>query len=137
MVGRSLEQGVACGATCHWVDAGIDTGDLIERRLLRVDPDWRTLDELQRANRQNMVDLLVDVTARAAAGQVLRRVGQTARFPYCRWLSAAEQAALAGPLAAGRAQQLFDHWKNAGCDPETLSLRDDFVAPELQRDQPS
>ena len=27
------------GCTCHWVDAGVDTGPIIEQRAVRVEPD--------------------------------------------------------------------------------------------------
>lgn len=61
----ALEHGVkVTGCTCHWVDAGVDTGPIIEQRAVRVEADdtVETLHErIKVEERAMVVDVLTDL----------------------------------------------------------------------------
>src|SRR5581483_9488599 len=61
VVGRALERGVAIGATTHLVNAGVDTGDVVERRLLAVTGEERSLAALEERADALAVSMLVDL----------------------------------------------------------------------------
>jgi hypothetical protein len=111
VVGHSLDQGVALGATVHLVDAGIDTGPLVARRLLPVPPGPAALDALEVAAAELAADMLADVVeAIVRRGERPRGVPQDGRRPLCRWPSAAEQAAHEALARSGLAGELFERW---------------------------
>lgn len=64
----ALAHGVrVTGTTCHWVDAGVDTGPIIDQRAVRVEPG-DTEESLHERIKVEERGLLVDVV-RALAGQ--------------------------------------------------------------------
>ncbi len=63
----ALEHGVrVTGCTCHWVDAGVDTGPIIDQRAVRVE-DGDTLESLHERIKVQEREMLVDVVRRLAA----------------------------------------------------------------------
>ena len=63
----ALEHGVrVTGCTCHWVDAGVDTGPIIDQRAVRVE-DRDTLETLHERIKVQEREMLVDVVRRLAA----------------------------------------------------------------------
>ena len=48
------------GCTCHWVDAGVDTGPIIDQRAVRVEPD-DTVETLHERIKVLEREMLVDV----------------------------------------------------------------------------
>jgi len=54
------------GCTCHWVDAGVDTGPILEQRAVRVE-DGDTLETLHERIKVVEREMLVDVVRRLAA----------------------------------------------------------------------
>jgi len=54
------------GCTCHWVDAGVDTGPILDQRALRVEPD-DTVETLHERIKVLEREMLVDVVRRLAA----------------------------------------------------------------------
>lgn len=128
---HSLARGVPLGATAFRVDAGIDTGPIVARRLLPV-AGGETLAELRAALRGLWVEMTADLVAAAAAGRLGPGSPQGARFPLCPRLegpAGLEPAAAA--VARGRAKALFDRWRPF-CDPRDLSLpppADDALLP--------
>ncbi len=54
------------GCTCHWVDAGVDTGPIIDQRAVRVE-DGDTVDSLHERIKVVEREMLVDVVRRLAA----------------------------------------------------------------------
>ncbi len=54
------------GCTCHWVDAGVDTGPIIDQRAVRVEDD-DTVDSLHERIKVVEREMLVDVVRRLAA----------------------------------------------------------------------
>ncbi len=63
----ALAHGVrVTGCTCHWVDAGVDTGPIIDQRAVRVEPD-DTVETLHERIKTEERRMLVDVLAALAA----------------------------------------------------------------------
>lgn len=63
----ALAHGVrVTGCTCHWVDAGVDTGPIIDQRAVRVEDD-DTVESLHERIKVQERAMLVDVLARLAA----------------------------------------------------------------------
>jgi methionyl-tRNA formyltransferase len=131
--GNALLRSVPLGCTSFWVDPGIDTGAMIERRLLPVAGS-----ETQRELRDALFGLWVEMTAglvaAALAGEEIPRAPQPPeRFPLCRALAAPdEQAAVAAAVAVGNARTLFERWRTL-CPAGTLSLPVDAQAAFLPR----
>lgn len=116
VVAHSLARGVAVGATVHRVDAGIDTGEIVARRLLPVAPGI-TLAGLSTAAVALADELLVDVVATvAASGALPPSAPQVSRHPLCRWMHPDEWRAIDDAVATGLARRLFDRWAPL-CEP--------------------
>ena len=58
------------GTTCHWVDAGVDTGQIIEQRTVRIAPQdtEATLHERIKVLER---DLLVEIVPRVLRGEII------------------------------------------------------------------
>ncbi|MFQ6171865.1 phosphoribosylglycinamide formyltransferase [Oryzobacter sp. R7] len=68
----ALAHGVrVTGCTCHWVDAGVDTGPIIEQRAVRVE-DGDTVETLHERIKVEERAMLVDVLTRLAADRSWR-----------------------------------------------------------------
>lgn len=66
----ALRYGVrVTGATCHWVDAGVDTGPIIAQRCVHVDPG-DTEDTLHERIKIEERDMLVKVIRALAQGEL-------------------------------------------------------------------
>ncbi len=73
----ALEHGVAVtGTTCHVVDAGVDTGPIIDQRAVRVEPG-DTVETLHERIKVEERSLLLEVVRSVAAGGI-RVVGRRA-----------------------------------------------------------
>ena len=59
------------GCTCHWVDAGVDTGPIIDQRAVRVEDD-DCVDSLHERIKVVEREMLVDVVRRLAADRSWR-----------------------------------------------------------------
>ena len=59
------------GCTCHWVDAGVDTGPIIDQRAVRVEDD-DTVESLHERIKVVEREMLVDVVRRLAADRSWR-----------------------------------------------------------------
>lgn len=129
IVGHSLEQGVALGATVHRVDRGIDTGDVVARRLLPVAPGPASLLDLELAAdelaAQAMADVVEGIVRR---GEHPRGVAQTERFPLYRWPPIAERPRHEALAAQGRAHELFERWRPLCTDETSWSLPAEPIA---------
>jgi phosphoribosylglycinamide formyltransferase 1 len=60
------------GCTCHWVDAGVDTGPIIDQRAVRVEDD-DTVESLHERIKVIERGMLVDVVRSLAADRSWRR----------------------------------------------------------------
>jgi folate-dependent phosphoribosylglycinamide formyltransferase PurN len=119
VVGHSLERGVALGATVHLVDAGIDTGPLVARRLLSVPPGPASLADLELAAYELAAELMSDVVdAMVHRGEHPRRRPQQERFPLYRSPPASHRPAQEALARAGRAGELFEQWSASGTEAD-------------------
>ena len=126
VVANAILKGVPVGATVHRVDAGIDTGPILRRRLVRVTRDARSLYELELAADITAAELLADVVAETVArGHLAPGQTQQQRFPLCRWLTMEQRGAVDRQVADGRAAALFEEWAGRA-DPVTLDLPGDL-----------
>lgn len=121
-VGNSLLRGVPLGSTAFWVDAGIDTGRIIERRLVPV-AGGASAAALRDALHRLWVEMTVEVVAAARTGALAPGIVQSGRFPICRDITPAEDAAVAAAIRNDTARSLFERWLPR-CDAD-LRLRDD------------
>jgi hypothetical protein len=119
-LGNSLQRGVPLGCTAFRVDAGIDTGRVLHRRLVPV-LGGETAGQL----RDNLFSLWVEMTAdlvAAARNGVDEGFRQDARFALCRTLSRADaQRAIDAAVRDGVPRTAFEAWSDA-CDTPDLSL---------------
>lgn len=112
----SLQRQVPLGAAAFRVNAGIDTGALLERRLVPVAGGERA-DDLRRAIYSLWVEMTVDLVVAAAAGPLPHGTPQLTRFPPCRPVNdPAGIAAMEDAIQRGLPKQLFDRWSGL-CGP--------------------
>lgn len=117
VVGYSLEKQVALGATVHFVDAGIDTGPVIARRLLPAPAGPAALRDLETAVDELAAELMVDVVEAIRRGERPAGVPHDERFPLHLLASAAVDRPAHEELAgSGRAAALFETWSPLAVD---------------------
>jgi len=131
IVGHSLEQGIALGATVHLVDRGIDTGAVVARRLLVVEPGPASLAALELAADELAAEMMADVVEGIVRrGELPQGFPQTERHPLYRWPPAAERPRHEALAAAGRAHELFERWRPLCTDTGRWTLpTEPFTAP--------
>jgi methionyl-tRNA formyltransferase len=66
------------GVSCHFVDAELDTGDLVEVERFPIDPDAETAFSLDLRSQERLYELFKRVMRRALAGEELPREPQGA-----------------------------------------------------------
>jgi len=130
-VTHSVLRGVPLGASAFRVDPGIDTGALLERRLLPVRGD-ETPDRLWDALHRLWVEMTADLAQAALAGPLPAGTPQPQRFPLCRDAAAVERDAAAEAVGRGEARALFERWLPL-CDPVHRSLPHDADAEFVPR----
>jgi hypothetical protein len=125
---HSLLRRVPLGCSAFWVDPGIDTGRILERRLVPL-AGGETLQELRGGIGRLWAEMTAGLVAAAAAGPLPAGTAQPGRFPLCRTLRDPEAlAAVAQAVARGEAGALLDGWRPL-CDPRDLSLPPGAEAP--------
>lgn len=128
---HSVLRGVPLGASAFRVDPGIDTGAVLERRLLPVRGDespaglWEALHRL-------WVEMTADLAQAALAGPLPPGTPQPGRFPLCRDATPAERDAAARAVSLGEARALYERWLPL-CDPVRLTLPPDADADFVPR----
>lgn len=129
VVGHSLTVGVPVGATLHYIDPSIDTGPLVERRLLEMPDGGVPLARLEEGAARLCAALMADAVEEILrTGEAPAAVPQPVRFPLFRWTDAGGRLAQEALAEAGRASELLNLWRPL-CD-EALRLRPDhFDAP--------
>ena len=131
VVGGSLEHGVALGATLHRVDPGIDTGAVVQRRLLHVGAEDNDLGALERRCGDLGAEMMADAVEAILRGDAPAAVAQTVRYPLFRWPDAEgvrRQRALA---ADGRALELYEAWRPLCADGARGVLPADVEPPPV------
>jgi hypothetical protein len=109
VVERSLERGVPVGVTAHYVDAGIDTGQVIRRELLPVS-EADTLRSLRDKAQERCARLLVELAVAAAGGRHPDSFAQRGHGELCAWPDAAGLERLERRVREGLAVRLHREW---------------------------
>ncbi len=132
--GRSLAAGVPIGSTCHLVDGRIDTGALIERRLLAIEVATE-LRQLETENSHLAANLLADVVAHTVAlGHLPESVRQEARFPLGRLETPEEREAFSLLAQTERPRELFELWNPLCINRDNWTLPPQPFTPPVKPD---
>jgi hypothetical protein len=130
VMGHSLASGVALGATVHLVDAGIDTGAIVARRLLEVPPGPASLRELEVASAELAADLMAEVVeAIVRRGEPVVGMAQPERFGLFRAEDPQERSDHQALARAGRAGELFERWRPLCTEPGLTLPADAQLSP--------
>jgi folate-dependent phosphoribosylglycinamide formyltransferase PurN len=112
VVGRAVLHDFPVGVTCHLVNAGIDTGAIVSRRLVPADETDVSLDALQRRAMATCAAEMTDRIERLSRGEALVPREQMQRFPMSGWLNDAEVREVEARLRRGSAVRQFIAWRN-------------------------
>lgn len=122
VVGCSIQRNIAVGSTCHFVNAGIDTGNIIVQKLLNIKGDEKSLQELELMNENLAADLMVEIIEKYISKGILPPFEiQNERFAICKWVNEVERDSINKDIANGKAKELFDKWI-VFCTDESLYL---------------
>ena len=132
VVGRAVLHNFPIGVTCHFVNAGIDTGPILTRRLVPAERSEITLAAVQQRAMETCAMEMVDVIQRIVSGQPPPPLEQSERFPMSKWLDAAENAEVEQRLVRGMAVKQFEVWR--GRDLSTLQAPSTW--PAVNRTSP-
>lgn len=131
VVARAIERDIPIGGTCHFVDSKVDTGPIIERRLL---PVYRkcSLEELAANADDLVVSMMVDLIKTIQSdGSMPHSKEQVDKFPVCKWVDADEMNSINFLINQGKPQQLFTKWVENCIDKNKFVLRTDFDEADL------
>lgn len=118
VVGCALKQNYPVGVTAHFVDAGVDTGDIISIKLVPISLN-ETLQSIE--NKANFVScqLMADIVRRIVKSETLsRKPQQHTDRSKCTWLSKKERRELDYKISNGLALILYNDWKTKNLEPE-------------------
>ena len=111
---HAVLRGVPLGVTVHAVDAGIDTGPIVQRALLPLTAEDGDRIELTRRLEDRAIEALTDVVARLTLHrQAVRMHAQSSRHPYGGWVSDEARARAVDLLRNGEAARLSEQWRRA------------------------
>jgi methionyl-tRNA formyltransferase len=120
-LGNALLRGVPLGSTIFRVDAGIDTGRILHRRLLPV-AGGESPEALRRALSRQWAEMTAELVGWARAGDLPEGRAQEDRHPLCRALDPAADARVGRAVAAGWPRDLYERWARLAPDGVTLPL---------------
>ena len=127
VVGRSIQLGIACGGTCHYVNSGIDKGDFIERRLLRLDGKEKSLAVIEHKAHQLVVEMMVDtVLSILESGNKPEHVEQVKSYKICHSLTQSDRQLIEQMVVDGRAWTSFKQWQDKSLGEPLYILPGEF-----------
>jgi methionyl-tRNA formyltransferase len=106
VVGRSILGNLPVTVTVHFVAPELDAGDVVERRLVPIEPGDTLAAIQQRADRL-CAAALTDVVARAWRGEELPRERQSEPGELGRWLDEGERTRVEKLISAGDVLRLY------------------------------
>ena len=133
VIEHSILRGVAVGVSAHIVDTGIDTGTILTRKLLPVQP-YDSLASLRTKSTRTSVVTMADIAASYVAANTPNGYEQSSKYRYCKQLSDKQQHEVQEYIRQGRATELYNKWKQA-FDGDTLPNRlvktpDTYISPQ-------
>lgn len=126
-IAHSVHRQVPLGASAFRVDRGIDTGAVLERRLVPVH-GTESVAGLWEAIHRVWVEMTADLVQAALEGPLPGGTPQPERFPLCRDATEAERRAVRDAVRQGAARTLFERWRPL-CHGDRLTLPPDADAP--------
>lgn len=124
---HAASRGVPMGVTAHFIDVGIDTGDVIEQVLLSVQPGDDHAALAERADEVS-VAFMARLAKRLWEGETLPRRQQVEKHPLCRLMSADEAAAADALIREGEAMRRFEAGRLDLQLPDDRALMDFYDA---------
>lgn len=98
------------GATCHYMDTGFDTGDILKVRYCDIDPAAETALSVERRAQETMIRLFHEFCELAEAGA---RLPRTAQDPARRGYRTAEDLAAMKRIPDGADAETVDRYARA------------------------
>jgi methionyl-tRNA formyltransferase len=106
VVGWSVLRNTPVTVTVHVVSPDVDAGDVVERRLVPIQPEDKLADIQDRADLL-CAEALADVAAAVASGEEIEREPQSGTHEILRWLDAERLAEAEDRVAHGEALRLY------------------------------
>ena len=103
---HSVVKKVPLGVTGHFIDAGIDTGEIIARYKLPVVPGDR-LGQIKKKSRILCCAVMVDLVNQLNDGKILHGHAQMKQFDLCRTMKPSDQQSAVEMINDGEAERLF------------------------------
>jgi formyl transferase-like protein len=110
VIENSLDRRVPVGVSAHFVDAGIDTGDVIRRELVPATPA-DTVRSLRRKAYERSAELLAELALAARRGDDPVGVAQASAYPYCLYPPPEVLHRIDAAVASGLAVELHEAWR--------------------------
>lgn len=76
--------------TAHFIDQGIDTGDIITRKLIKINYS-DSVDKIKSKLNHEMFNLYIDLFQKVASNQPIKTHKQKEKYKYCKKLSSEEK----------------------------------------------
>lgn len=123
VVARAVERGIPIGCTTHFVDSTIDTGVIIERRMLKLDGLFSLIEFEDAADRliaEMMRDLIVKI--RLDPHSVIS-VKQNEKFLVCKRPLESDIQSIKNLIIAGEPWDKFTEWTEFSEGPPCYRLK--------------
>lgn len=131
VVAHAIDRDIPIGGTTHYVSAGIDTGGIIERRLLPVQDEDVSLNDLEENADLLTADMMADLVAeKITLGEIPVAEPQAKKFPYCNWMTGDRRSEIEKAVRKGKASEAFERWASLCVDRERYILPAGFVGPD-------
>lgn len=111
VVSRAIERRLPIGVTSHYVDSKIDTGSVIERRLVPLMDKYYSLLDLERMADELASEMMIDTITRIVQGRRMPQgYPQNIKFPICKRMDEDEKLMLADLLNERIPYKQYKKW---------------------------
>jgi folate-dependent phosphoribosylglycinamide formyltransferase PurN len=130
---HSLLNGIPLGVSLHFVNRGIDTGPIIERRLLPCEPQQVQRDDLANSLQELRTRMMIEAVKKIRDGETLSGSPQQQRFPLFRKADEKTRHQAEHLMTVGLPAELFQSWGTLCSDQVEWRLPAQFQAPATER----
>lgn len=109
VVANSIIREIPIGSTLHYVDSGIDTGKIINRKLLPIS-NTKNIKELNEVVYQQCSELIVNCILNVYNGKEMKGFNQVLKFPYCKKLSKEQKKKTEDLIIENVPQLIYENW---------------------------